>query len=235
MPWNRGTFLCSYQESWFYLLICFQIAPPFFSKGTYFLETSMFFLKLAWTSLWPKSLELHMEKQPDKKETDLIFLPSTSISQDHRSRENCFPHIPLKEKINCFLWNCQLIYKLLFHTRREDAAKCPSAPCHPVLDSKCHSSEPKGYQPAGAASTRGRIFQAQKLFDNLMVQPLKPKCYGVHWGHLPTPVTHMVWKEFQGGFASSAIGKPRSVFIVLFAKYLVQQLFLQLWTSRALS
>lgn len=33
-----------------------------FSKGMYFLEASMFFLRLAWISLWPKSLELRMEK-----------------------------------------------------------------------------------------------------------------------------------------------------------------------------
>lgn len=43
-----------------------------------------------------------MEQEPDRQETDLISLPPSSISLDHRSTENFFPCMPLKEKNQSF-------------------------------------------------------------------------------------------------------------------------------------
>lgn len=49
-----------------------------------------------------------------------------------------------------------------------------------------------------------------KLFDNLMVQPLKLTRYGLWWGHSPTPVAQ---KEFQGGFFFSGYWKAKEVLL----------------------
>lgn len=45
-----------------------------------------------------------------------------------------------------------------------------------------------------------------KLLDPLMMWLQNPACYGLYWGHSPTPVVHTPQKEPQGGFVFSCQG-----------------------------
>lgn len=73
---------------------------------------------------------------------------------------NAFPVWHLKGKSIVFCEIASWFLTCYFTPTEQGAVKCPSALCHTILDPYGRGCEPKGYHPAGTASTRDRMFQA---------------------------------------------------------------------------
>lgn len=71
---------------------------------------------------------------------------------------NAFPVWHLKRKSIVFCEIASWFPTCYFTPSEQGAVKCPSALCHIILDPYSCGCEPKGYHPAGTASTRDRMF-----------------------------------------------------------------------------
>lgn len=142
---NSLPFFAVTKKMHFCLLSFSQTMRPV-AKGWSSSGTSLVFLRLAsdfplfglkvYHCMWSKSWI-------DKTQIWFIF-SHLSFPLITDQQKTSFPGCCLKRKISHFLWNWQLISKLLFHPLIEGAAKCPSALSCPTV-----ATMPVGRWPLG--------------------------------------------------------------------------------------